>query len=87
MQRSQYFAIVLSEVLDQLKLAEEQLAGLEARLALQKKFLDELTLLVLAELSGIDNKQDNVLTKLEEDVSFSAVQRRLKAASEYLVPR
>ena len=60
--------VALSDVLTQLKWAEEHLASLQARLALQKKFLDELEL-TITELTEIDNKQNSRLTKLEEHVS------------------
>ena len=61
-------AVSLSDVLTQLKWAEEHLGSLQARLALQKKFLDELEL-TLVELAEIDDKQNNKLTQLEENVS------------------
>ena len=64
-------AIALSDVLDQLKTVEEQLASLEARLSLQKQFLDNLLLLTLVELNENDLKQDGQLLKLEEHVSRS----------------
>ena len=61
-------AVALSDVLTQLKWAEEHLGSLQARLALQKKFLDELELTII-ELAEIDDKQNNKLIQLEERVS------------------
>ena len=40
-----------------------------ARASLQKKFLDELTLVIFVALNETDVKQDDFLDKLEEHVS------------------
>lgn len=77
-------AATLSDVLDQLKTAEEQLASLEARLSLQKKFLDGLTEVILVELSEVDIQQDNKLYKLEKHVSLFVERRTI---TDYLRTR
>ena len=61
-------AVALSDVVTQLKWAEEYLGSLQARLALQKKFLDELERTII-ELGETDDKQNDKLTQLEERVS------------------
>ena len=61
-------AVALSDVLTQLKWAEEHLGSLQTRLALQKKFFDELEVTIV-ELGETDDKQNTKLTQLEERVS------------------